>query len=327
MKRPVELPSGDLLPLREFASAIVESILPMRLDDIKGIECIFGLERTYGLGLGKKDSLPIFSFVDFGYQQHVRDLVSSEKRTAKLKLPYTFSALRPESLAKEREVLEALLLDLPPLKYPLSDRMISDFMAAFNEHKDRPDWKPLFLTARGLERRRQEYDTLINECFQEIVAAAQDGQIVIIDPRQHCVSSQSIGRNFDDLFIRRDNALIFLEAIRRQVAPTNDQGEVTEITTDKGVRVWREGKSGKWPPEELEALYNFLETIDQETGEKKYTQALAAKLVGLSEGAISTQYNKYKDKLAKQKADSSMKAQATRGSGLKRPEDIPIKPK
>lgn len=338
MMRSVELPSGEIFTLREFADAIVESILPMRLDAIRGIECIVGIERTYDLMRGATCSLPMEMPIpeaikvtrplehDWGSEQRAFELagasVTSEEdevETGRLTLPYAFSALKPQQLVAERAALESLLPKLPLLQYPLSNEMIAAFMTAYDKHENRPDWNPIFLKPFDMERRKHEFGVLVDECLQELLAAAQEGQVVIVDQRKRYVSPSSVGSNFDECFIQRNSALIFLQAIRRKAATTNDRGEVEAIRTKDGRIVWREGKTGRWPEGELRALVEFVDEIDPETGKQKHTLTLAAKLVGLALSTVSDQYHNYKKELQErenQKTDLSWKGQFKNGPEL-----------
>ncbi len=332
MSREVRLPSEEWIPLQNLVRDMAESILPIKLDAIKGIECIVGVEWDVDPLFGSTQQLPMEMPIPpssglFGPEEHDRGspqrvLELSPLQDQKEKESLTFSSLFsplpsrvPCPLDRYRKDLESLLCDLPPLDYPITEEKKSAFLAEFNSHPNRPPmWRPRFLTAKYMEKRYRDHDELIDKLSQYLVAAADryEEKLIIINSQHQYVPLQVVHGDFANLFIRRDSAIAFVKAVGLAAIVASTQGDPDGIFTKAGKRVWREGKTARWTEDELEALNEFLEIRNPATGKKKYTQALAAKLIGVTAAVVSVQYKAYQERRDGQKYDLSAVGQLLR---------------
>ncbi|WP_233425630.1 helix-turn-helix transcriptional regulator [Paraburkholderia kururiensis] len=195
----VDLPLDELIHCEEFARAIARAIHPVPEEGASGIACVTGklvapdlrkaLPETELLDAVRADvagAFPLPALIEHDEQLELElrgEALENERGAAERQIWKLTSNLQfPHKLTdKDRVSLERILPDLPPLRYPLSDRSREVFTQAFREKARDWLWEPILVTDAyvGLQRERQEQTvkyhlaTLADECSL--------GAIVILD--------------------------------------------------------------------------------------------------------------------------------------------------
>lgn len=219
----VNLPSGALISCRDFCQAIARAICPAGEEGIEGIDCIVG-KTMKGVGtlLPSKSSGSRWPPVSI---QTV--LTSNDGRTLEQLLVRHDDAateeaqlLLPESVPwavyeqylpcelndADRRILEQLLPQLPPLRYPISDDDAAAFISAYINLRGRPEWMPRLVTAATIERRKAEQAKVMRDHQEALQEEVANGRMAALDGRHARVAALSIGCHFT-----REEAIGYLD--------------------------------------------------------------------------------------------------------------------
>lgn len=195
----VDLPLDELIRCEEFARAIARAIYPVPEEGASGMACVTGklvapdlrkaLPGTDLLDAVRADiaeTFPLPALIEHDEQLELElrgEALENERGATERQIWKSTSDLQfPHKLTDtDRERLERILPDLPPLRYPLSDRSREVFTQAFREKARDWLWEPILVTDAyvGLQNQRQEQTvkyhlaTLADEC--------SSGAIVILD--------------------------------------------------------------------------------------------------------------------------------------------------
>lgn len=196
----VDLPLDELIDCEAFARAIARAIHPVPEEGASGMACVTGklvapdlrkaspqtelLDAVRADIAGAAIPLPALIEHDGQFELELRgEALENERGATERQIWKLTSDLQfPHKLTdKDRESLERILPDLPPLHYPLSDRSMEVFMQAFREKARDWLWEPILVTDAyvGWQHQRQEQTvkyhlaTLADEC--------SSGAIVILD--------------------------------------------------------------------------------------------------------------------------------------------------
>lgn len=129
----------------------------------------------------------------------------------------------------DRRVLEALLPQLPPLRYPMSDEATVAFLDAYRDLPGRPAWEPVLMSAVEIERRRDEQMKVREQHQRELREEYAAGRLVAVDRRHLRVKALMAGT-----YLLREDAIAYLKghgltvgegSPTDDIAPTGDSAE------------------------------------------------------------------------------------------------------
>ncbi|WP_198139503.1 AlpA family phage regulatory protein [Ralstonia sp. A12] len=220
MQLRVELPSGPLIEFQGFCRAIAQTVCPLRERGLKGMECVVGKVAKHEVVTAPSaDSLAWALRAGF---QSV--LLSADGRTLDQMVADQYNGAEPAEpelpLGKQvveflspyplddndRRVLEALLPQLPPLSYPMSDEAAAAFLDAYRDLSGRPAWEPVLMDAVYIERRRDEQMRVMEQHQRELREEFAAGRFVAVDRRHLRVKALMAGT-----YILREDAIAYLK--------------------------------------------------------------------------------------------------------------------
>lgn len=228
MKAQVQLPNDQLIDYWYFCKAIAEGICPAGEKDLRGIDCIVGKQIT--VCLMSAAPVPSVMFVDglnvLNQPNLVRTDVTEQsihhsasdamfdQQVEELSLPYKLTG-------EDRQLMEKLLLELPTLHYPLSDKDVTDFMGAYTALPNRPMWVPVLVTEETIKRRKVRQEMIMLQHEKSLQEEVTKGRLVAVNGVNVPVTRLFMG----DL-IPRAQAIAYLERCGIQYADsTSGNGE------------------------------------------------------------------------------------------------------
>lgn len=223
MQACVELPSGPLIEYSAFCKAIAEAVCPVRVDGLKGIECVVGKvvkhQAAIGSATGTLDRTLRAGFQtvllsDDGRtleqlradQDNRAEAAAPELPLGKQVVEFSLPYLLDES---DRRALEAVLPQLPPLSYPMSVRTAAAFLDAYYDLAERPTWEPILMMAADIERHKGEQARVMERHQRELREAFSAGQVIAVD--HHHVRAKEL---ISGTFIPREDAIAYLRGHR-----------------------------------------------------------------------------------------------------------------
>jgi transposase-like protein len=259
----VELSSDPLIEYLDFCRAIAEAVCPTGEKRLEGIECVTGKiwighvpipESAFALGqppqgwqsvLLSEDGRTLNDLLPSSdlamSKEHVAELplgtVSHRPMIGELSLPFLISEA-------ERSVLAELLLNLPPLRYPMSEEERAAFMEAYCNLPNHPMWIPDLVTDATIQQRKMKQDNVLASHRQALRQEIEAGRLNPVDRDHTRVANLMAGT-----FIPRSQAISYLErhglayddaatgrlgsdvALVCDVAP--QKSEASELPTDK----------------------------------------------------------------------------------------------
>lgn len=135
-------------------------------------------------------------------QDNGPEVTASELPLGKQVLEFSLPYLLDE---RDRRALEAVLPQLPPLSYPMSDEAAAAFLDAYYDLVERPAWEPVLMTAADIERRRAEQVHAMERHQRALREAFGAGQMIAVD-RHHVHVKELISGTF----IPREDAIAYL---------------------------------------------------------------------------------------------------------------------
>lgn len=182
VKAQVQLPPDHLIDFFSFCKTIAQAICPAGEQELKGIDCIVGKRITGNFRINVpvegEDNGPVFAPMQCGHLSDdgrtLDQLPVDQSDTATSSTPNlpSDSELRSQMVeltlpykleGDERELMERLLVDLPALRYPMSQDEVENFMSAYFRMPNRPAWEPTLVTAKTIERRQMKQDNVVRE--------------------------------------------------------------------------------------------------------------------------------------------------------------------
>jgi predicted DNA-binding transcriptional regulator AlpA len=216
----VELPPGPLIEYSAFCKAIAEAVCPVRIEGLKGIECVVGkvvghqmvmdpatgtLDRTLRAGfqsvLLSEGGHTLDQLV--ADQRNGVEATASELPLGKQIVEFSLPYLLDES---DRRALEAVLPLLPPLSYPMSTEAAEAFLDAYYRLPGHPAWEPDLMSAAYIERRRGEQMYAMERHQRELREAFAAGRLVAVDCHHGHVKELISGT-----FIPREDAIAYMQ--------------------------------------------------------------------------------------------------------------------
>lgn len=207
MRGLVRLPTDPLIDYLDFCDAIAEAVWPTV--GIEGIQCIVGKIATFypstlrssGTLVAHCDAEQGTMAFDHGYSLGEFLTIDEAAQTSSGAL--TFPCPLTDA---DRQLLNKMLPDLPPLRSPMSEEERAAFMTAYCAHPSRPAWMPDLVTEVTISRSKSErakFKANQHRTMQQEVAA---GRLVIVDGLHTPVRAPTAGT-----FIPRAQAVAFLE--------------------------------------------------------------------------------------------------------------------
>ncbi|WP_122828935.1 hypothetical protein [Burkholderia pseudomallei] len=190
-------------------------------------------------------------------------------------------------------LLEKILPDLPPLRYPMSEEERAVFMAAYCAHPSRPAWMPDLVTDVIISRRKAEQAKFIADQHRTMQHEIWTGRLALVNAYHTPVATPMVGA-----FIPRAQAVAYMERFGipyLELAGKKVINELivaqTEPKSSLANEDWRPGER-KLSPEtqrELVKFHNELKEADQKrgTGKRIPFVKLTAERFGLSRRHVS----------------------------------------
>lgn len=243
MQLRVELQSGPLIEFQGFCRAIARAVCPVKESGLEGMACIVGREAKHEVLMAPSEG-SMGWILATGFQSVI---LSPEGRTldqmvadqhngvepAEPELPLGKQVVEFPSLYplddNDRRVLEALLPQLPPLRYPMSDEAAVAFLDAYRDLSGRPAWEPVLMSAVEIERRRDEQMKVREQHQRELREEFAAGRLVAVDRRHLRVKALMAGT-----YLLREDAIAYLKehgltvgegSPTDDIAPTGDSAE------------------------------------------------------------------------------------------------------
>jgi hypothetical protein len=217
----VNLPSGSLIDYLDFCETIAHAIYP----DPEGIDCIVAKKVISSVPILPGSNSPASNPYHPGWQSvlisedgQTLDQISPSDRTAQAGTrQFELSLTDPEfpcyQLGElsgqfplsddDLRTLKALLPELPPLRYPISEEDAAEFMGAYLRLPNHPAWQPVLISAGVIEQRRlnakQRHQRVLQNAFAH-------GQLASVDCDH--VPAATLGAG---CFIPRNHAVTYLE--------------------------------------------------------------------------------------------------------------------
>lgn len=193
MNNRVTLPPGHLIEYHSLCEAIAEAVYPLRGQGLEGVDCIVGKVVKHQVPMAQSIASQGWPS-QAGFEpalltpdgQTLDQLLVSEQPGTRehvaLELPFadaTHPAVVEFSLPYQlddgdRRALEALLPQLPPLRYPMDEDAAAAFLSAYIKLPSRPVWEPVLMTEADVveQRARQEqhFDKVLQSLRDEFAA-------------------------------------------------------------------------------------------------------------------------------------------------------------
>lgn len=177
MQVRVNLPPGSLIDYLDFCEAIAHAVYP----DPEGIDCIVAKKVISSVPILPGSNPPASNPYHPGWQSvlisedgQTLDQLSPSDRTAQAgtrqfelsltdpEFPcYQLGELTGQGPLSDDDLrtLEALLPQLPPLRYPISEDDAAAFMSAYLRLPNHPAWQPVLISAGGDRAAQDERQT------------------------------------------------------------------------------------------------------------------------------------------------------------------------
>lgn len=164
MRGRVKLPSGLLIPCREFCRAIADAVCPID-QHFEGINCVWAKIYT-------TDAPPR------GFGKGV---------------PYPLTET-------DQQELVTVLQKLPPLLCPMSEEETASFMKDYLSLPGRPEWEPLLETEDGVRERKNRHSQVMSRLTEVIQKEHMEERLVLVNVRHLPVQTVQ----FDTHLTRKD---------------------------------------------------------------------------------------------------------------------------
>ncbi|MET3116987.1 hypothetical protein AAKU64_001200 [Undibacterium sp. GrIS 1.8] len=314
MKVQVELPADQLIDFWSFCKAIAQALCPAGEQELKGIDCIVGKMVTSNIA----KSAPVFGEEKWPISAGLQCVLLSEDGCTLDQLrrdqPDTVASSAPQIpfgnelhydmveltlpyklTDNDREVMEKLLVDLPSLHYPMSDYGMESFLSAYSSLPNRPEWKPVLVDAKTIERRQAEQDTVMIHHQRVLQDELARERLSAVDANHVSVARFGIGT-----YLPKGQAIAYLERCgilhveKREVSDRDVQTEISIIDQEslKAKRsALRKPKLTKKDKQEIVKRHDEL----QRKGVNNFSQQLAEQF-GISSGYVRRIVREAKDK-------------------------------
>lgn len=242
MATRVQLPTDPLLDYWSFCRAIARAICPAGEDGLEGIACIRGKQIRVEIrtlvsstkdqqAMAAQSQLVLTSDDGRTLGQLLQDTSTANEsgildlqQEGQPKIVVTEFPLPYLLEDKDRFELEKLLPSLPPLRYPMSNEDIAEFMEAYRALSNRPEWEPTFVTAGDLQRAKAQQDTISDLHRKALQQDLADGRLVAVDEHNIPVKNLLVGTR-----IPRKYAIEYLERCGIQHSDASDQSALASL--------------------------------------------------------------------------------------------------
>jgi hypothetical protein len=239
----VDLPAGDLVDCHVFARAIAEFRYPVPPEGATGMACVTGSKmvdysyrsrpNAFASGSPREQQqtgldFPAERFDPTPYAIPCPPLNSNTQLS--LPIPGMPSELSfPVKLtAKNREFLEAMLSELPELRYPITEWAQVHFLVMFRERADALQlvgeeiWEPILVTEHYAERQRQYQERYFAENGMIAIGEELARGLDVVDRNGHPVTTVDANLGPGHYFLSRQLAI---DALARLGFPYEDAAE------------------------------------------------------------------------------------------------------
>jgi predicted DNA-binding transcriptional regulator AlpA len=220
----VELPPGPLIDYARFCDAIAEAVSPVsKWAALEGMACIVGKQVASRVPMrlpvserwpGTADLQGVLLSEDGRMLDQPApgqgDRVEAGSQEAFLGFGFGGELVEvslPYALTNDdQRALEAILPDLPLLRFPMSDAEMVAFMEAYRNLRERPAWEPVLITPGDVEQRKIEQAKTLAHHQSALRELFASGQLEVVDHRHAPVKALALG-----CLIPRAQALAYLE--------------------------------------------------------------------------------------------------------------------
>jgi len=277
VKGYVNTPPGALVPFNAFCRAIAEAIFPV--EQIEGIDCIVGMSSVDYVSFKVADFWDSGPFNKLKRKDHVF-LMSERGPLVKWEMPTL--ALK----AKEIEEIKKLLSALPPLKYPVSEKLKAEFLTAYSDLHGCSAACPVLITEEHVEVQRADNAREFVRRQGLIQEELDAGRLIAVDARHHPVVVLDA-----TTFIPRKYAIAYLErcglALHSNGEISGDHGDVAsqESNADGQVSVSKQSGHKLTPKQRNEELVAYRMKLEKE-GNVECPTKLTAEKYGVSDSYV-----------------------------------------
>lgn len=195
----VDLPLDELIHCEALARAIARAIHPVPEEGASGMACVTGKlvapdlrkasPQTELLDAVRADiagTFPLPALVEHDEQLELElrgEALENERGATERRIWKLTSDLQfPHKLTgRDRESLERILPELPPLRYPLSDRSREVFTQAFREKARDWLWEPILVTDAYVDWQQQRQEQTVKYHLATLADECSSGAIIILD--------------------------------------------------------------------------------------------------------------------------------------------------
>jgi len=328
MQDRVHLPPGHLIEYHGFCKAIAQAVYPVRDQGLEGIECIVGKVVKHHVPIAQltaSQGWPIAAGLQTTLLSEdgrtLDQLFSTQDGAGEVIAPVLpFPPDEPPAIVElplpyqlddgDRRALEAVLPQLPPLRYPMAEEDATAFLSAYIKLPNRPAWEPVLMTeadvAQQRARQEQHFDNVLQSLRDEFAAdrlraCTQSGLPVKAMTLRCFIPRQSAIDYLDRYGLAHDEDAPDGTMVNLSVAVNVSTAVILPPEGGKTVHAGAVGAERMAPEEEIAALIDDKPAGNEEPPKELEIQPLAAehsastKTSDTKRGAVKARYT-YKQK-------------------------------
>ncbi|WP_420993615.1 hypothetical protein ACKI2N_015760 [Cupriavidus sp. 30B13] len=300
----VELPGGELIDCHDLARAVASFRHPVPEEGATGMACITGSKmvdysfkaRSEGSASGERMQqqatldFPAALFDPTPYAIPCPPFMAGVQLSLPIRGMMSEHSLPARLSLKNRMLLAALLDELPPLVYPMSEWEQGRFLAGFREKMETLQlveeqyWEPILVTESYVELQRRRHDDFFAEHGMIALEEEFSQGLNIVDRAGHPIETFDARLGRGHYFLSRTLAINLLREsgipYRDADGPSPGNGP-----SDKADMVRQSRKAGTpWSREQVQKLYEEY---------KLHTGKVVAKMHGISESRLNQLFKKH----------------------------------
>jgi hypothetical protein len=224
----VDLPAGDLVDCHDFARAIAEFRYPVPQEGATGMACMTGSKmvdysyrarpNVFASGSPREQQQTALDFPAERFDPTPSAIPCPPLNSnTQLSLPIlgmpSELSFPVKLTAKNKEFLEAMLNELPELRYPITEWAQVHFLAMFRERVDALQlvgeeiWEPILVTGHYAERQRQYQERFVAENGMVAIGEELERGLDVVDRNGHPVATLDANLGPGHYFLSRQLAI------------------------------------------------------------------------------------------------------------------------
>lgn len=245
MQVRVKLPAGPLVEFLALTQAIAEAVCPTGERGLNGIECVTGMlvpghypipdttqwgsmpfEIAYQSELVSEDGRPLDQLRTSEARPNSPD-AGQLSLGAGSPVPLHRIAYPFKLTDADRNELQKVLPQLPPLRYPMSDDERDAFMEAYCNLPNKPMWLPSLVTEETVNRLKGEQHEVLMRHQRALREAHKAGQIASVNAYHEPLAGMTAGT-----YIPRAQVIAYLGHYGLDFADATAGHEETAVVPD-----------------------------------------------------------------------------------------------